>query len=145
MTYIGIDPGMKGGIAVLWDNGIIEACAYSDDALKEIIHELKNAKTRCCLEQVHSMPQQGVSSTFKFGMGYGYIKGVLETMDISYQEIPPQRWKKEFGLGSDKANSIEVCKRLFPDVSLRATERSRTDSDGIAEALLMAEYARRKL
>jgi hypothetical protein len=38
-----------------------------------------------------------------------------------------------------------VCRRLFPGVSLRATPRCTTDHDGMAEALLIAEYARRKL
>ena len=35
------------------------------------------------------------------------------------------------------------CKRLFPGVNLKATERCRKDHDGIAEALLIAEYGRR--
>jgi hypothetical protein len=38
-----------------------------------------------------------------------------------------------------------VCEKLFPGVDLRATERSRKPSDGLAEALLMAEYARRRM
>ena len=91
------------------------------------------------------MPKQGVASTFTFGEGYGYIKGVLECYGISYQEIPPEKWKKEFGLNSDKAKSIEVCKRLYPNVSLKPTERCRVDSDGFAESILLATYARRKL
>lgn len=144
MIYIGIDPGLKGGIAFIDEDGA-HTEPYTDAALQAICREFAYEETRCCLEQVHSMPKQGVASTFKFGMGYGYIKGALEAWSVSYQEIPPQRWKKEFGLNSDKAESIEVCRRLFPDVSLRATPKCRTDNDGMAEALLMAEYARRKL
>lgn len=91
------------------------------------------------------MPKQGVTSTFTFGVGFGYIKGMLEAFEIPYQEISPQKWKKEFGLTNDKAKSIEVCKRLFPAVSLRPTEKSRVNNDGMAEAVLMAEFARRKM
>ena len=91
------------------------------------------------------MPGQGVASTFNFGANYGFIKGMLEAFEIPYQTIPPQRWKKEFGLSNDKAKSIEVCNRLFPNVSLLPTEKSRVSNDGMAEAVLMAEYARRKL
>lgn len=105
---------------------------------------LKSGECVCCLEQVHSMPKQGVASTFKFGVGFGYIKGVLEAFRIPYQEIPPQRWKKEFGLNTDKQKSIEVCKRLFPSVSLKRTERCTTEHDGMAEALLLALYGKRK-
>lgn len=144
MVYIGIDPGLKGGIAILRESGAT-VLPYSDDGLKDICASLTPGNVRCCLEQVHAMPKQGVSSTFKFGVSYGFIKGVLEICGLSYQEIPPQRWKKEFGLNSDKAASIDVCKRLFPGVELRASSRCRTDHDGMAEALLMAEYARRKL
>lgn len=144
MFYLGIDPGQKGGIAVISEYGI-DVFPYSDDTLKAVAKSLTAVDVRCCLEQVHSMPRQGVSSTFKFGVSYGYIKGVLEARGISYQEIPPQRWKKEFGLNSDKTASIDVCKRLFPGVDLKATPRCRTDHDGMAEALLMAEYARRRL
>ena len=57
----------------------------------------------------------------------------------------PQKWKKEFSVTSDKNTSIEVAKRLFPNVNLKATARCKKDHDGMAEALLIAEYCRRKL
>ena len=99
----------------------------------------------CCVEKVGAMPGQGVVSMFNFGHNLGLIEGLLKAYGISYQMVPPQTWKKEFSLSSDKAKSIEVCQKLFPDVSLLATERSRKPNDGIAEALLMAEYARRRM
>ena len=40
---------------------------------------------------------------------------------------------------------VWFCPWLFPDVSLLATPRCKKPHDGMAEALLMAEYARRKL
>ena len=91
------------------------------------------------------MPGQGVTSMFNFGANFGYIKGVLEALSIPYQEVSPQRWKKEFSLNSEKEKSIDKCRQLFPNVSLLATPRCRVAHDGMAEALLMAEYARRKL
>lgn len=151
MIWIGIDPGKKGGYA--W----ISQDAYLNDRVvtkpfdeKMFIADMKvlvrrREEKRCCLEKVHSMPKQGLSSTFTFGSGYGFLKGVLETLDISYQEITPQRWKGEFGLNSDKQKSNEACKKLFPMVCLLPTARCKKDSDGMSEALLMAEYARRKL
>lgn len=146
MICIGIDPGKKGGIAIISD-GRIQAFPYSDSVLKgELAYTRSTGEGAvCCLEQVHAMPKQGVTSMFNFGVSYGYIKGVLEANHIPYQEVTPSKWKKEFGLDGTKAKSIEVCKRLFPGVNLLPTERSRVDNDGMAEALLMAEYARRKL
>jgi crossover junction endodeoxyribonuclease RuvC len=142
--FIGIDPGKSGGIAVIED-GQARTVPYSDDALHNDLCRIKPAGAVCCLEKVGAMPGQGVTSMFNFGVSYGYIMGVLETYRIPYQEIPPQRWKKEFGLNSDKAASVEVCRKLFPDVNLLATPRCRKPHDGMAEALLLAEYARRKL
>lgn len=149
MLYIGIDPGKSGGIAVISRSETgekVRVMPYSDEELRRLgLLDHNDGRSICCLEKVSAMPRQGVTSTFNFGVSYGYIKGVLETLGVSYQEIPPQRWKKEFGLNSDKSKSIEVCKRLFPSVSLLASERCRVPHDGMAEALLMAEYARRKL
>jgi hypothetical protein len=145
MTYIGIDPGKHGAVAVMYSDGSITVMPMHDRTMITVMRTLSGIPCRCCLEKVHAMPKQGVASTFTFGEGYGYVKGVLESFNISYQEIPPERWKKEFGLNTDKKKSIEVCRQLFPDVDLRPTERCRTDNDGMAEAVLMVEYARRKL
>lgn len=149
-TFIGIDPGKSGGIANIdTESGICYTVPYSDKALIDMCSfETFSGKTEhimCCLEKVGARPGQGVVSMFNFGQSVGYIKGVLESFRIPYQEITPQKWKREFGLNSEKAASAEVCRKLFPDVSLLATERCKKPHDGMAEALLMAEYARRKL
>lgn len=150
--FIGIDPGKNGGIAYIdTENNLCRTLQYSDTALISLcsdaycFHERSNIETICCLEKVGAMPGQGVVSMFNFGQSVGYIKGVLEAFRIPYQEITPQKWKKEFGLNSDKAASAEVCRKLFPDSSLLATPKCKKPHDGMAEALLMAEYARRKL
>lgn len=144
--FIGIDPGKKGGIAYIdTQNNISGTMPYSDKDLIDLCMDAKHSEAMCCLEKVGAMPGQGVVSMFSFGQSVGYIKGVLESFRIPYQEITPQKWKREFGLSSDKAVSAEVCRRLFPDICLLATPRCKKPHDGMAEALLMAEYARRKL
>lgn len=102
-------------------------------------------KVVCVLEHVGAMPGQGVSSTFKFGENFGFIKGLLYSNGVSYELVRPQKWKKEFSCTSDKNTSIEVAKRLFPGLDLRRTDKCKKPHDGICEALLMAEYARRHL
>lgn len=144
MIYAGCDPGKKGALAIVSAAGT-EVFAFDKAVYLTVIQRYAPLGLRCCLEKVHAMPKQGVTSTFSFGEAYGWLKGMMDAFGVSYQEIPPERWKKEFGLNTDKKKSIEVCRQLFPDVSLRASERCRVDSDGLAEAVLMAEYARRKL
>lgn len=146
MYYLGVDPGANGAYAVLNGSEIEVYGKFDKQSFLNICYCLskKQEKTRCCIEKVHAMPRQGSVSMFNFGLNFGWLKGVLDAFEISYQEIPPQTWKKEFGLNSKKEKSIEVCQQLFPDANL-VPHNGRKEHDGIAEAILMSEYARRKL
>lgn len=144
-TFIGIDPGKSGALAIIHPDGVVETMPFDAVEYSKRLSELRCNDVMCCLEKVGAMPGQGVVSMFNFGHNLGFIEGVLRATGIPYQLVPPQTWKKEFSLTSDKGKSIEVCQKLFPNVSLLATERSRKPSDGIAEAVLMAEYARRRM
>lgn len=150
MICIGCDPGKKGAVCVLSEQGIevLSPLANTEFFLAidkaKYLSELKMERIVCCIEKVHAMPKQGSVSMFTFGEGYGWLKGVMNTMGIPFQEIPPQTWKKEFGLNSDKQKSVEVAKQLFPNAKL-IPDGCKKEQDGLAEALLMAEYARRKL
>lgn len=143
MVYIGIDPGRSGALAIIDDTGVY-LFAFDEEKYIEALKKVP-ARAVCCLEHVHSMPKQGVTSSFNFGLNFGWIQGVLQALGIGYELVQPQKWKKEFSVTRDKNTSIEVCKKLFPDVSLKRTENCKKDDDGFAEALLMAEYARRRL
>lgn len=146
---IGIDPGKTGAIAVMDDDGILCLEQFNVDKYVDVLSYVGQSTSakdiKVCLEKVGAMPGQGVVSMFNFGHNLGVIEGILSALRIPYQLVPPQTWKKEFSLTGDKAKSVEVCKKLFPWVDLRATDRSRKPSDGLAEALLMAEYARRRM
>lgn len=153
MVYMGIDPGKGGGIGIIDESGFFfeeggNAWLFDENILRNqcsyIVNNVGRKNVHIVVESVHAMPGQGVSSMFTFGKGFGYILGVLDSYRLTYELVSPQKWKKEFSVTSDKKTSIETCKRLFPDVDLKATDKSRTDHDGMAEALLMAEYGRRK-
>lgn len=152
MIYIGIDPGKSGAMAALLcgpEGNVldVQTAAFDDTAYRDRMETLSKCPGGCvcCLERVHAMPKQGVNSMFSFGENFGFIQGLLTAFNIPFQMVTPRTWKGEFGLNSDKQRSIDVCRRLFPDVPLRRTERCRTNDDGMAEALLMAEYARRRM
>ena len=147
MVYIGIDPGAKGAYAWIWD-GVVKSMPWDDVFFVQDMKCLAATGEECiaCVEKVGARPGQGVTSMFSFGKSAGYIEGVLTTLGIRFQLIPPMTWKRAFSLmGKEKKASIEVCRRLFPEADLKRTERCRTESDGKAEALLMAEWARRKM
>jgi crossover junction endodeoxyribonuclease RuvC len=102
------------------------------------------------MEKSQPMPKQGVSSVYNYGHHNGFLEGVLKGLCTPYTLIKPQAWQKVLHAGADsklelKARSIQVCQRLFPSVSLLPTPRCKKPSDGMAEALLIAEYGRRTL
>lgn len=143
MTYIGIDPGKDGAIAAL-NGGCIVKSGFDEMEYREILRQCVPSKTICFIEKVSAMPGQGVTSMFHFGENYGFIQGLLYAYEIPCQTVTPAKWKREFQITKDKNTSIEVCKRLFPKESLLRTGRCKKDHDGIAEALLIAEFARRR-
>lgn len=144
MIYIGIDPGMKGGIAVIGINA--QAWRYPGDVnaaaglLHEIIDMHEGHEIMACLEQVHAMPGQGVSSTFKFGMNYGAWMGLFAAMKIPYITVTPHKWQKtvlDAGTGETKARSLSMARRLFPNVDMQYKA-----DDGKADALNIARYCK---
>ena len=147
MIWIGIDPGAKGGYAWIWGD-VVRAMPWDDTFFTQDMQCLKatGEPLVAAVEKVGARPGQGVTSMFSFGRSAGYIEGVLAALGIGYQLVPPATWKREYSLiGKDKRASVEACRRLFPDVDLKRTEKCRTDSDGKAEALLIAEWGRRRL
>lgn len=148
MVYIGIDPGKSGAMVIIGDPAV-------DGPVTVPFDEIDYARVLgayhgfhqsvAVVERVTAMPKQGVTSMFNFGVNFGFIQGLLTAYGIPFELVSPAKWKREFGVTSDKNTSIAVAQRLFPDVSLLRTERCKKPDDGIAEALLMAEYARRRM
>jgi Holliday junction resolvasome RuvABC endonuclease subunit len=145
--FVGIDPGQAGGIAVIDEHGKLYDHVPMPDTRKGMSDLLRNLEGRnvvAVVESVHSMPKQGVASTFKFGKGYGTLLGICTALDFKLLEPTPQAWKKAMLVGTDKSKnaSIQVCENLFPTAIL-VQPRCRKPHDGVAEAILLAEYGRK--
>jgi len=157
---VGIDPGLKGAVAFISSKGIkakvIQMPTLKLTKSKNIIdeHQLCNylrgymiQTQHVFIEKVNAMPGQGVTSMFNFGAGWGLIRGICVGLGLSYTLVHPKTWKKVIckDMPSSKDVSIIIAKRIWPNVSLLPTERSKKDSDGMADALCIAEYGRRTL
>ena len=145
VAFVGVDPGQSGALAIIYDGGAIVQ-TYDEREYALLLRTFKNSgyDMHTVVEHVGAMPKQGVSSTFKFGQNFGFILGLMTAFEIPFELVRPQKWKKEFSCTSDKNTSIAVAQRLFPKADLRRTPRCSKPHDGHAEALLMAEYCRRK-
>ena len=154
MGYMGIDPGGSGGIAVLGGTTPLETFALK--STERDISDFIVACTRsyggikCVIEKVGAMPKQGVSSTFKFGQSYGFLRGVLISHGVSFREVRPQEWQKIYSMK----------RKRWKDVNGKKCEESKTDwknrlkakaqqmepnikvTHAIADAILIAHYCK---
>ncbi len=139
MIYIGIDPGYSGAIAVIdeIENKIdFIKLSETESEVAEFLDCYVSFDTMCYLEHVHAMPKQGLSSTFKFGTSYGFIRGILIALGVPFETINSSKWQKSMKCrsGGDKKITRAAAQRLFPNQKvIHAT----------ADALLIAEYLRR--
>jgi len=149
MLIFGIDPGFSGAWGAITHNGNYHACGdmhHTDKHLEsnkiwgEICLARDKQDCEVIVEAVHSMPGQGVSSTFKFGMSFGAAIALAERFDCPWHLVSPREWKKEMGLTSDKDDSLAMARELWPNAPL-----ARKKDNGRAEALLLAEFWRRRL
>ena len=139
----GIDPGKSGAIAFFFpdDPRLISAedmplAGGEVDAVTLAARLRQLAPTMAVIEAVHSMPGQGVSSSFAFGAAYGMARGVVLACGIPLHLVTPNRWKKHFHLDSDKEKSRALALRYWPT----STSFARKRDDGRAEASLIARY-----
>lgn len=150
--YIGIDPGITGAIGFLFDNNlpdVIDVPTYQDfkdkpqynfrEMYRLIARYSRVYNLHIALEQQQAMPQQGVSSTFKTGRGYGAWEALCAVITDNYDRISPRKWKKAIGLTSDKEVSRFKAIELFPSL---ASMLCRKKDHNRAEALLLAYYSK---
>jgi len=142
-VFIGIDPGIKGGIAFIYNDSYYvqptpSTVAGMADELITLKHMGPNLSMYCAIELVHSFPGQGVASTFKFGMNYGEWLGILATLKIPYIQVTPHKWMKHYGSmpkdKKDRKNHIKhLAQQRFPDVDITLAT---------SDAMLIANYMR---
>lgn len=149
MRFIGVDPGKSGALSIIREDGKVEIYPFDREVYRNVLSDYAKISAvytaKCVVEHVGAAPGQGTVSMFHFGENFGFIQGLLAAFEIPYELVRPAKWKKEFSVTRDKNTSIEVCHRLFPNANLKRTERCKKDSSDYAEALLLAEYARRHM
>lgn len=154
--YLGFDPGKKGFMCLYNANysgykhyPLFDGNRLNRDML-EVLEKLSKTSTMMAVvEQVHSMPHQGVASTFSFGTNYGMIIGMLETLGIPFTTVTPGKWQKFICEAVDKASNpkqmhYNAARRLFPNMDFRRSERCRIYDDNKVDATLICEYGKRK-
>lgn len=148
--YIGIDPGVNGGIWVIHEGGPTygQKCADTVADMTDLLRDcLTLGEVKVVIESVHSMPGQGVASTFKFGKNYGEWLGMLAAFQIPYVQVSPQKWMKHFGsLPAKKPGENAAKHKTRRKNHLKHLAQQRFPQQKIilatADAALLASYAR---
>lgn len=152
--FIGVDPGLHGAIALynpdaacplqIKDVPTHELTVNGKKRLQIDKHKLslllRYPAARAFIEDVHSMPKQGVASSFKFGFVAGCIQQAVVDAGFELVLVPPQVWKRRFNLTSDKDASRARASELLP---AHAHLWPLKKHDGRAEAALLALYGAR--
>lgn len=161
---LGIDPGQSGAIAILADGepaGFIDmplvernigkGFAIDPRALAALIRGVmqqhQGAYMCAVVEYVNAMPAtkggdgapraaMGSSSAFRFGEGYGVVKGVLGALGIEWQLVFPQRWKAHHNLLKQQKDAARL--RAIAIAPSMAAQLARKKDIGRADALLIA-------
>lgn len=165
-SYMGIDPGAKGFIAIQAD-GEFEHYPLAGLDLYEMADLFTGIKARhpnivCVIEDVRAIHGSASTATFSFGMNKGALLAFLCAYRIPYEQVLPQVWQRAMWTNSDtvtkkagaaegkrkaidtKATSTNAAKRIFPWLDYRKSDKSRVIDDNKVDATLLSEYARRR-
>lgn len=154
---LGIDPGLSGALALY--TPATDASPVGIEVIDMPTHEITVNKRKkkaidlyalatwldvrradirfAVIEDVHSMPAQGVTSSFNFGFAAGSVQGAVAANLIPMRLVRPSTWKANMGLTADKDSSRRLASQKFPAF---AALWARKMDDGRAEAVLLAVF-----
>lgn len=161
-TYVGIDIGKSGAIAILYPRGEIKVMRmpmvnseldYAD--LYNIIAQCSGTKYHIVFEKLGVIFGSGKSTAFSMGHQSGAVEMACIAAKTPYTKVRAVDWQKEMfkgvnevtkdgtGKRDTKAMAYIAIKRLFPQLELKFTPRATVAHDGLVDAVLIGEYARR--
>jgi hypothetical protein len=161
ISYLGIDPGLSGGLVVLHDKTIDLKFAMptitttkNGSSKKEIdmeglfsfLFNLPRPLT-CCMEEQHAF-RQNLSTSCTLCKNYGILLGLLSVAGIKPIEISSSTWQTYFGIVSvkkaggktTKQQASDITRILYPNEIFGVSAENPKDHDGIVDACLIARY-----
>jgi hypothetical protein len=151
MSVLGVDIGVRGGVALLSDAGeLIEVidmpCLHDGPKNRRTINApllasfvYKSHARLAFVERVGPRPLEGVVGAFAFGDCKGVVRGVLAGASIPVTWITSPQWKRVIGIAPGKNGAKDAARaeaiRRWPD---HADLFAHKNDDGLAEAALIA-------
>lgn len=157
--YIGIDIGLKGAISVI-DNGKIinhkmplVGGKLDVVSIYNILSGYNSNNTHTTFEDLGVIFGTSKATAFSMGRQLGILEGMCVALKLPYTKVKAKEWQKEMFKGIEEIKDSKgkrqtkkmaelAIKRIFPDLILNF-EKSKIVSDGLVDAVLIAEWARR--
>jgi len=148
MNTIGIDPGKKGAISVLYKESLLTVVSLEGlrpvdmrAVFNTMILNFPNA--RVFIEDVHASPQMGVTSAFSFGKGFGELVAFALSFYGEVTLVRPTAWQSALGClsGGDKGKLFEFAKSKYPEEYRRGVFK-RDQADAILIGLYGATVSK---
>jgi crossover junction endodeoxyribonuclease RuvC len=154
MVILGIDPGIRGGLAVVNADAGVGVLIDAIDipvigtGAKERVDAIavrdwiaRHRPDLALIERAQALPKQGSSSGFKYGRATGALETAIILCAVPIEIVEPTAWKKHFRLpGKDKEAARQRALELFPAAHALL---ARKKDHGRAEAALIALYGHR--
>jgi hypothetical protein len=132
----GVDPGLDGAIVLLPGDANLSPIKF---VMPTIEVKIKTGPKKGKSKRLYDLTDI---------RGFGQLEGLCAGIPISYELVHPRSWQPKMlpaGQGDTKARAVLAAKRLFPSFDLRAHDGCRVPHKGIPDALLIAEFGRRRL
>jgi hypothetical protein len=146
---------------------------YDIREFSKIFAQMSELNVHLIVEDVHAMQMVKGSGNWSLSRGKAILETLAIVYNIPHTLVHPKTWQKEMWQGIPeqrkpstytqrkgkvtvkkgamltKEMSILAVKRLFPNADLRnpnrKTDRATKPHDGVVDAILLAEYGRRKI
>lgn len=161
--YLGIDPGLNGGFAVVSGDNIrykmvmpTISFTTNDGKTKTQIDRdavlsfltLLPQHVHVVIEEQEAFRRQNITSTCTTCKNYGILLMAATVAHMYITEVPSGVWQEHFGIvsvkkgggESTKEQAFHIAQKLYPNADFRKSERSHIVHDGIVDAVLIAKY-----
>lgn len=128
---VAIDPGANGGFAWMDPTGQVQAQRMPDTEgdILALVRRVAGRGSVAVLEEVGGYVGKfdPGNAMFKFGAGWGFLKGALMANDTPLHMVRPQKWQAGLSLGTSRScgskqewkNKLKAhAQRLFPGLGV---------------------------
>ncbi len=156
---IGADNGVSGALVAIsgFDGSIISQLPMPTQKIPSgreidilaVWKWINNLDSRDKISVVIEEPVGSKSATASRSMAASFaaLRTVCVLKALQWHRITPQQWQKVLlprcKAGDTKPRALALAKQLWPDETFLANKRCRVPHDGLIDAALIAEYARR--